>query len=43
MLKLKLQILWPRDVKSQFIEKAPNAVKYWGQEEKGVTEDEMVG
>ena len=30
-------------MKSQFIEKAPNAVKDWGQEETGVTEDEMVG
>ena len=35
-------ILWPPDVKSQFIGKDPDAEKDWGQEEKGVTEDEMV-
>ena len=36
-------ILWPPDVKSWFIEKDPAAGKDLGQEEKGVTEDEMVG
>ena len=36
-------ILWPRDVKSWLIWKAPDAGKDWGQEEKGTTEDEMVG
>ena len=36
-------ILWPPYVKSQFIGKDPDAVKDWGQEEKGMTEDEMVG
>ena len=36
-------ILWPLDVKSQFIRKDPDAGKHWGQQEKGVTEDEMVG
>ena len=36
-------ILWPSDVKSQLIGKDPDAGKYWGQEEKGSTEDEMVG
>ena len=35
-------ILWPPDVKSWFIGKYPDAGKYWGQEEKGTTEDEMV-
>ena len=35
-------ILWPPDVKSQFIGKDPNAGKDWRQKEKGVTEDEMV-
>ena len=35
--------LWPPDVKSQFIRKAPDAGKDWGQEEKGTTEDELVG
>ena len=37
------KILWPPDVKSWFIWKDPNAGKDWGQEEKGTTEDEMVG
>ena len=36
-------ILWPPDVKSWLIWKDPNAGKDWGQEEKGITEDEMVG
>ena len=36
-------ILWPPDVKSQLIRKDPDAGKDWGQEEKGATEEEMVG
>ena len=36
-------ILWPPDVKSGLIGKDPDAGKNWGQEEKGATEDEMVG
>ena len=36
-------ILWPLDVKSQLIGRDPDAGKDWGQEEKGMTEDEMVG
>ena len=36
-------ILWPPDVKSWFIWKDPDAGKYWGQEEKGTTKDEMTG
>ena len=36
-------VLWPPDVKSWFIGKDPDAGKDWGQEEKGTTEDEMVG
>ena len=36
-------ILWPLDVKNWLIGKAPDAGKDWGQEEKGMTEDEMVG
>jgi len=36
-------ILWPPDVKSWLIRKAPDARKDWRQEEKGKTEDEMVG
>ena len=36
-------ILWPPDAKSWLIGKDPDARKDWGQEEKGVTEDEMIG
>ena len=36
-------ILWPPDGKSWPIVKDPDAGKDWGQEEKGTTEDEMVG
>ena len=35
--------LWPPDVKNWLIRKDPVAEKDWGQEEKGTTEDEMVG
>ena len=36
-------LLWPPDVKNWLIGKDPNAGKDWGQEEKEMTEDEMVG
>ena len=36
-------ILWPPEAKSQLIGKDPDAGKDWGQEEKGMTEDEMIG
>ena len=36
-------ILWPPDAKSWLIWKNPDAGKDWRQEEKGTTEDEMVG
>ena len=36
-------VLWPPDAKSWFIWKDPDVGKDWGQEEKGMTEDEMVG
>ena len=36
-------ILLPPDVKSWLIWEDPDAGKDWGQEEKGTTEDEMVG
>ena len=36
-------ILWPPDVKNWLIGKDPDAGKDWWQEEKGTTEDEMVG
>ena len=42
-LMLKLQILWSPDVKSRLIGKDPDAGKDRGQEEKGATENEMVG
>ena len=35
-------ILWSLDVRSQLTGKDPDAEKDWGQEEKGMTEDEMV-
>ena len=35
-------ILWPPDVKSQFIGKDPDTGKDWRQEEEGVTEDDMI-
>ena len=40
MLKLKL---WPPDAKNWVTGKDPDAGKDWRWEEKGVTEDEMVG
>ena len=36
-------ILWPPDGKSWLTGKDPDAGKDWRQEEKGMTEDEMVG
>ena len=36
-------IFWPPDVKNWLIWKDPDAGKDWRQEEKGMTEDEMVG
>ena len=36
-------ILWPHDVKNWLIGKAPDAGKDWRWEEKGMTEDEIVG
>ena len=36
-------ILWPPDAKSWLIWKDPDAGKDWRQEEKGTTEDEMIG
>ena len=35
-------ILWPPDAKSWLFGKDPDAGKDWGQEEKGMAEDEMV-
>ena len=36
-------ILWPPDAKNWLIGKDPDARKYWRQEEKEMTEDEIVG
>ena len=36
-------ILWPPDAKSWLIGKDPDAGSDWGQEEKGMIEDEMAG
>ena len=36
-------ILWPPDAKSWLFRKDPDAGKGWRQEEKGTTEDEIVG
>ena len=36
-------IFWPSDVKNWLIGKDPDAGKDWRQEEKGMTENEMVG
>ena len=39
----KAPILWPPDVKNQFIGKDCDAGKNWGREEKVATENEMAG
>ena len=36
-------IIWPPDAKNWLIRKDSDAGKDWSQEEKGMTEDEMVG
>ena len=36
-------ILWPPDAKNWLIGKDPDARKDWRREEKGITEDEMIG
>ena len=41
--KAEAPILWPPDARSWLIRKDPDAGKDWGQKEKGMTEDEMVG
>ena len=42
-VEAETQILWPPDAKRWLIWKDPDAGKDWGQEEKGTTEDEMIG
>ena len=39
----EMPILWPPDAKNWLIGKDPDAGKDWRQEEKGTTEEEMVG
>ena len=41
--KAETPILWPPDVKNWLTWKDPDAGEYWRWEEKGTTEDEMVG
>ena len=41
--KAETPMLWPPDVKSWLIWKDSDAGKDWRREEKGMTEDEMVG
>ena len=42
-VEVETPILWPPDVKNWLIWKDPGAGKDWRQEEKGMTEDKMVG
>ena len=41
--KTEIPILWPPHAKSWLIGKDSDAGRYWGQKEKGMTEDEMAG
>ena len=41
--KAETPVLWPPHVKSWFIGKDSDAGRDWGQEEKGMTEDEIAG
>ena len=41
--EVEAPVLWPHGVKSMLIGKDSDAGKDWGQEEKGMTENEMVG
>ena len=42
-VEAEIPILGPRDAKGWLIGKGPDAGKDWEQEEKGTTEDEMIG
>ena len=42
-VKAETPIVWLPDAKNWLIWKDPDAEKDWGQEEKGTTEDEMIG
>ena len=41
--KAEIPVLWPLHAKSWLIGKDSDAGRVWGQEEKGMTEDEMAG
>ena len=41
--EVETPLLWPPHVKSWLTGKDPDAGRDWGQEEKGMTEDEMAG
>ena len=41
--EVEATILWPPDAKNQHIGEDPDTGKDWGQEEKRVAEDEMIG
>ena len=41
--KTETPVLWPPHAKSWLIGKDPDAERDWGQEDKGMTEDEMAG
>ena len=41
--KAETPVLWPPHAKTWLIGKDPDAGRDWGQEEKGMTEDEMAG
>ena len=41
--EVETPVLWPPHAKSWLIEKNSDAGRDWGQEEKGMTEDEMAG
>ena len=41
--KAEAPVLWPPHARSWLIGKDPDAGRDWGQEEKGMTEDEMAG
>ena len=41
--KAEAPVLWPPHAKGWLIGKDSDAGRYWGQEEKGTTEDEMAG
>ena len=42
-IEAETPVLWPADEKNWLTGKDPDAGKDWGQQEKGMTEDEMAG